>query len=151
MHLASAAFRIPEAMLKAIEARPGKTSAFDSLCQRISTDLNGQALPTPVPVEWPRALLEPIRIHAPIACCELTPSGTAGAAVTSDSIALAVVVALRDDFAHGETGLSEADRVKKRPDLRNWLEHREAWLSSLYRCQIVAAQQRLIDWSLNHL
>src|SRR5262249_9217101 len=104
MHLTSAAFRLPVALLKTLEALPGKASAFDPFCTNVQTDLDAKPLPAPVPVEWPRARLETIRIHAPTACCDLRPTG--GSTATSELIALAMTVALRDDFAHGETGLS---------------------------------------------
>jgi len=58
---------------------------------------------------------------------------------------IVIVLVHRDDFGHGEEGISGV--VKRKP----YFEKREDFLDSIHVCRIVEAQQVLIRWSLEQL
>jgi hypothetical protein len=70
-------------------------------------------------------------------CCR---SGWAGSA-DRFKVSVALVVAHRDEFMHGEAG---------EPD-DEWRRLRPAAMSAAFRCRLVESQLTVIDWALKSL
>lgn len=83
------------------------------------------------------ALLSHLRTAQQLGCC----LGTAGAAAPSFEVCLALVVAHRDEFAHGEIG----------DETPEWHGLRGQVLTASYRCRLAQAQMTLVQWLIGKL
>jgi hypothetical protein len=123
--IASASFRLPVAVLKAIETSVAPFARF----------LNGDGY-------WNLdALSTCFKDVKKLGCCKTTTApGTSR--VTELKNAIAIVLVHRDDFGHGEVGF---------PHKGSYRTQREEILNSLYVCRILQAQRELSRWVLARL
>jgi hypothetical protein len=118
MHLASASLRLPAAVY---------------LRGRLVNDPQVRALMKHDDLD--RAALEPHLGNAP-GCCLQSPG-----AVPTFEVSLALLVAHRDEFAHGEIGQGIA----------GWRQLRTQVLTASHRCRIAQAQLTIIQWLIGKL
>ena len=127
--VASASFRLPVAVLKAVEL-----SACPFQGQELRTWLKDSY--------WNgNAVSEVFDDVKQLGCCE-SPLGSAIPGKLCNALAIALVH--RDDFGHGEVGHSDKGMGKYRKE-------REGVLDSLYVCRILQAQRELCQWTLARL
>jgi len=127
-YLASASFRLPVGVAKAVEADAGP---FETL-GLFKKDF-----------DWHRPEFQK---HFPtvkeLGCCKVPSLG----ATSDEKLRNAIVAILvhRDDFGHGEVGHAIKDGGAYRRE-------RESVLNQLYVCRILQAQRVLVNWSLDRL
>ena len=125
MHLASSSFRIYTALFL-ITKNPSNTLK----------DLSGFLKDNKS--DWDRdKLVDTLEKATSLGCC--SKSG----AVLTDEIALAIIVAHRDEFGHGEIGIGG------RPN--SYRNNREKHFGKLYPCRIFQAQLELMKLGLTEL
>ena len=133
MHLASAAFRLPVALQKTIEARPGAATVFGDLWG--PSNKKGA-------LDWRRkeGMFDSFSKVKALGDCAMGALG--GTVEERLQYATTIITVIRDDFGHGEEGDSGPG---------TYMGDREAVLNTLYTCRIVEAAQLLIDWALGKL
>jgi hypothetical protein len=119
MHFASSSFRICTALFLITKSVRGPLAEF--LKQNCS--------------DWKRNKLENyLKQATSLDCCKKSKNNL------TKGIALAMIVAHRDEFGHGEKGQGA-----------NWVQNRGQLFSQLYPCRILQAQLFLIDLGRNAL
>jgi hypothetical protein len=133
MHLASAALRIPTAVLETIDARLSTGTSFDEFLR----SENGR------PYDWNRGK-----------CSELFENPSLSDHCSGTSLtcgeSLVILLLFREDFAHGEEGRVEGRRPGN-TKREYWIKTRQERLDSIYRCRALEAQRLLIEWGLKTL
>jgi hypothetical protein len=128
LHLASVSFRLPTAIFLVTRFFYRRTSWPLADLISIGDDLS-------------RNRLSPF-LHSlkGLGCCATRPldCSTGGADL---KLGLALVVAHRDEFAHGEMGEGRAE----------WNKERGPVFQDVYRCRLVEAQLTVIAWGLSQL
>jgi hypothetical protein len=128
LHLASVSFRLPTAVFLVTRFFYRRTSWPLADLITIGDDLS-------------RNRLSPF-LHSlkGLGCCATRPLDcSAGGADLK--LGLALVVAHRDEFAHGEIGEGRAE----------WNKERGAVFQNVHRCRLVEAQLSVIGWGLSQL
>ena len=133
MHLASAAVRLPVALQKTIEARPGEHSTFG--------DLWGVRPRQPKRPDWLREKIHKrfTNVKA-LHHCETRPLGATEEERLQHAITIVMVV--RDDFGHGEEGDSGPE---------TYMGDRSGVVDALHTCRLLEAQQLLVSWAIDRL
>ncbi len=127
--VASASFRLPVALLKAVEL------SADPFEEPETKLLEREA-------EWKRSVASGYFPGVKkLGCCDKGPLGTNAIGGLRNALVIALVH--RDDFGHGEVGQPVTEGTYRR--------EREEVLDSLYVCRILEAQRELCRWVLTRL
>ena len=124
MHLASSSFRLSTALF--LVYREISNQKKDSLSELLNEDR----------FDWDRhkKLKNPLKNTKDLKCC-------LQGKLPDKKVALAMIMAHRDEFAHGEEGKGK----------KWWFQHREEYFNEFFLCQILQAQLVLAELASDEL
>ena len=121
------------------------SSSFRICTAHFLISKNSKSVPNPLSEflknnkrDWERdKLVENLKKAVSLGCCRESEDGL------TDKIALAIIVAHRDEFGHGEIGIGSKNNL--------WIKNREPCFRILYPCRIFQAQLKLVELGLTEL
>lgn len=119
------------------------SSSFRICTAHFLISKNSKSVPNPLSEflkdnkrDWERdKLVENLKKAVSLGCCRESEDGL------TDKIALAIIVAHRDEFGHGEIGGGD----------KKWVKKRKEYFEKLHPCRIFQAQLKLMKLGLTEL